>query len=128
MPSGTCEILLIEDDPNDILLMERALGKANSPCTLAIRRHRQDAVDFLAERVGAGPEHKLPSLLITDLSMPRKSGHEVLEWIRAEPVLASIPVVVLSSSKEPVDVERALALGAKACLQSLTGIRGSSTW
>jgi CheY-like chemotaxis protein len=121
LPSNTCEILLVEDDPADVLLMEKAFRKAGSPCTLEVRRDGEEAVAFLAARAHAGPEARLPSLVITDLQMPRKSGHEVLEWIRHEPKLAGVPVVVLSASREQVDVDRAMALGAKACLQKPCG-------
>jgi CheY-like chemotaxis protein len=121
VPSNPREILLVEDDPADVLLMEKAFRKAGSPCTLEVRRDGEEAVAFLAARARAGPEPRLPSLVITDLQMPRKSGHEVLEWIRHEPGLAGVPVVVLSSSKEQPDVDRAMALGAKACLQKPCG-------
>src|ERR671914_580843 len=85
-------ILLVEDDPNDILLVQRAFRKAN----------RSD--------------WPLPGLILLDLKLPRKSGHEVLSWLRQQPGIGHLTTVVLSSSKESEDIERAYASGVNSYL------------
>jgi CheY-like chemotaxis protein len=61
-------------------------------------------------------EHPLPHVVVLDLKLPRKSGLEVLEWMRSEPALKKVPVFILSSSQERGDIERAYALGANSYL------------
>jgi CheY-like chemotaxis protein len=84
-----------------------------------VATHGEEAVDYLAG--GGGFEdrgkHPFPALMLLDLQLPRRSGHEVLEWLRAqEEGLRRLPVVVLSSSKEPRDINRAYELGANSYL------------
>ena len=111
-------VLLVEDDPDHVLLIQRAFGKANLVNPLRVVRDGEDAVAYLA---GTGPysdrsRHPLPSLILLDLKLPRKSGLEVLAWLRGEPQVKFIPVVVLSSSSEGPDVEKAYALGVNSYL------------
>ena len=75
-------------------------------------------MDYLAGRGDYADRitHPLSSLVLLDLKLPRKSGHEVLEWLRAQPALNRMPVVVLTSSKESRDVNRAYDLGANSYL------------
>lgn len=111
-------MLLVEDDPNDVLLLQRAFRKAKANTPLYVVSDGQAAVDYLAGR-GAYADratHPLPSLVLLDLKLPRKSGHEVLEWLRAQPMLKRLPVVLLTSSKEPMDINRAYELGANSYL------------
>jgi DNA-binding NarL/FixJ family response regulator len=58
--------------------------------------------------------HPTPGLVLMDLKLPKRSGHEVLEWLRGQPGMDRLPVVILSSSTERADIERAYALGANA--------------
>ena len=109
-------MLLVEDDPNDILLIQRAFGKASLVNPLKIVRDGQEALNYLA---GTGEfadrgKHPIPSLILLDLKLPRKSGLEVLQWLREQPGLSHIPVIVLTSSKESSDINRAYELGANA--------------
>lgn len=111
-------VLLVEDDPNDVLLVKRAFRIAGANAPIKVVNDGQAAVDYLA---GHGiyvdrTTHPLPSLLLLDLKLPRKSGHEVLEWLRNQPALNRMPVVVLTSSKESKDVHRAYDLGANSYL------------
>ena len=111
-------VLLIEDDPNDVLLLQRAFRKAGVNTPMRVLNDGQAAVDYLA---GHGTyanrdTHPLPSLVLLDLKLPRKSGHEVLEWLRTQPALKRMPVVLLTSSKEPMDINRAYELGANSYL------------
>lgn len=107
-------ILLVEDDPNDQLLIRRAFGKAKLMNPLSVVGDGDEAVAYLSGMGGnAGP----PALIMLDLKLPRRSGLEVLEWLRAQPApLGRTPVVVLTSSRENHDVARAYELGANSYL------------
>ncbi len=111
-------ILLVEDDADDIFLMERAFRKARLANPLTVLRDGEEAISYL---LGEGvysnrADHPLPSMILLDLKMPRVSGFDVLEWLKKKPELQNIPVVVLTSSNEIPDIERARALGAKSYL------------
>jgi CheY-like chemotaxis protein len=112
-------ILMVEDDPNDIFLMERAFRKARLANPLKVVRDGEEAISYL---LGDGiysdrEEYPLPLMILTDLKMPRRSGFELLEWLAdQEPALREIPIIVLTSSNELTDVEKAKQLGAKSYL------------
>lgn len=111
-------VLLVEDDPNDVLLMERAVRKAAISIPLSIVRDGAEAVAYLSgssKSVDRG-SHPLPALLLLDLKLPKLSGFEVLKWLRSQPELRRIPVIVFTSSKEKHDIARAYELGANAYL------------
>ena len=116
--SGT--ILLVEDDPNDVFLLERAFRSAAIENTLRIAEDGQKAIDYLAgvEPFANRAEFPIPNLVLLDLKLPYKSGFEVLEWIRTQPAIAATPVVVLSSSSEEKDIQKSLRLGARSFLSS----------
>ncbi|MCK5560975.1 MAG: response regulator [Thermoplasmata archaeon] len=109
-------ILLIEDDPNDVILIQRAFNKANINNPIQVVENGEDAIAYLeGEGDYSDREHyPIPILVLLDLKLPRKSGHEVLEWVRLQPGLLRIPIVVLSSSSQRSDVERAYDLGANS--------------
>lgn len=111
-------ILLVEDDTNDVFLMQRACRKVELPNPLVVVGDGDEAVDYLsgAGRYADRAAHPLPVLVLLDLKLPRKSGLEVLDWLRRQPALKRLPVVVLTSSKEPGDVNRAYDLGANSYL------------
>jgi len=111
-------ILLVEDNPDDVLLIKRAFKKAGLSHSLKIATHGEEAVDYLA---GEGAyadrdKHPFPALMLLDLQLPRRSGHEVLAWLREQEGLRRLPVVVLTSSREPDDINRAYDLGANSYL------------
>ncbi|MEW5858121.1 MAG: response regulator [Cyanobacteriota bacterium] len=111
-------ILLVEDDSNDIFLIQRAFRKANLLNPLQVVENGEAAVFYLE---GNPPysdrdRYPLPVLILLDLRLPRKSGLEVLEWLRQQPDLKRLPVVVLSSSKENREINRAYDLGANSYL------------
>ncbi len=116
--SADASILLVEDNPTDVLLVQRAFAKANIANPLQIARDGDAAVDYLsgAGAYGERNRHPLPALVLLDLKLPRRSGSEVLEWLRAQPSLRRIPVVVLTSSSQRQDVDRAYDLGANSYL------------
>lgn len=104
-------ILLVEDDPNQVLFLERALAKVRITNPLHVARNGEQAILYLADR-----SHEPPSLVLLDLKVPRIRGLKVLEWIRSRPDYADMPVVVVTSSIEPDDRRRADQLGVLAYL------------
>ncbi|OGG43811.1 MAG: two-component system response regulator [Candidatus Handelsmanbacteria bacterium RIFCSPLOWO2_12_FULL_64_10] len=111
-------VLLVEDDPNDVLLIQRAFRKANLVNPLHVVGDGEEAIAYLSgQGVYAERErHPLPILILLDLKLPRKSGHEVLAWLRRQPELKRLPAVVLTSSREAADVNRVYDLGANSYL------------
>ena len=109
-------ILLAEDDPNDVFFMQRALTKAGLNTPLHIVRNGQEALEYLGGlgKFGDRAEYPLPSLLLLDLKMPFVDGFEVLAWARSQPGLKQLPIVVLTSSAQDSDREKAAGLGASA--------------
>jgi CheY-like chemotaxis protein len=111
-------ILLVEDNPNDVVLIRRAFAKANVANPLNVVSDGEKAISYLS---GGGDyadraRFPLPLFILLDLKLPRKSGHEVVHWLRAQPVLRRIPVVVLTSSSMKSDVERCYDLGVNSYL------------
>ena len=111
-------ILVAEDNGDDVLLIQRAFTRAKLANPLHFVSDGERAIGYLSGQ-GAYADrtrHPLPALLLLDLKLPRKSGFEVLEWVRRQPGLSVLPVVVLTSSRESADVQRAYALGANTYL------------
>ena len=111
-------LLLVEDDSNDILLIQRAFRRASLTIPLSVVKDGDKAIDYLSGQAPYGDrtQHPWPSLILLDLKLPRRSGLEVLAWIKVQPVLRRIPVVVLTSSRENADVDRAYEIGANSYL------------
>jgi CheY-like chemotaxis protein len=111
-------ILLAEDDEDDILLVRTAFKEAGITSPLHVVRDGDEAIAYLkgVGRYSNRAEFPLPSLLLLDLKMPRTNGFEVLQWIRSDPDLRALRVVVLTSSEELCDVNEAYHLGANSFL------------
>src|SRR5258708_36363778 len=109
-------ILLAEDDQNDVFFLKRALKKNNIGNPVQVVKDGEEAIDYLAGN-GQFADRTLfphPAFIILDLKMPRKSGFEVLEWLKSNPEHQVVPTLVLSSSAQPEDVLRAYDLGANS--------------
>jgi two-component system response regulator len=116
MEDEKIEILLVEDSMHDAELTMRALGKNNVAKHIIHLKDGAAALSFLfgtGEYDGRNVDNR-PLLILLDLKMPKVSGLEVLEQITSNPLTKKIPVVVLTSSKEHPDVERAYSLGANS--------------
>lgn len=114
--------LLVEDDPGDAMLAQ--LVYEREPLSqLRVATDGEEAVACLAGtgRYGDRLAWPLPAYVLLDLKLPRKSGFEVLEWARAQPGLRRLPIVILSSSHQLADIERACALGANSYLVKPVG-------
>lgn len=116
MNSDPEHILLVEDNPKDVLLIQRALRKANISNSLHVVNDGDAAVQYLSgeEPFSDRTVYPLPVLILLDLKLPRRSGAEVLSWLRQQPVLKRIPVVVLTSSKEYADINLVYDMGVNA--------------
>jgi CheY-like chemotaxis protein len=119
MTGSQFNILLVEDEPNDVFLIERAFNKCDFQHILRAVHDGEQAIAYLSGTKEFADRHKfpLPSLILLDLKLPRRSGLEVLAWLRARhDCLKRLPVVVLTSSKQSSDVNRAYELGANSYL------------
>jgi CheY-like chemotaxis protein len=107
------EVLLVEDNPGDVMLTTEALEEAKLHINMSIVSDGVEALDFLCRR-GPYAEAPRPDLMLLDLNMPRKDGREVLAEIKADPDLRGIPVVVLTTSHAEQDIVRTYNLHANA--------------
>jgi CheY-like chemotaxis protein len=112
----TDTILLVEDSSDDVFFMERAMKAAGFSTPLQIAKDGKSALDYLSGINGYGDRQKfpLPSLVLLDLKLPHVLGLDVLKWIRSQSDLQVLPVIVLTSSGERSDLERAYRLGANS--------------
>jgi CheY-like chemotaxis protein len=109
-------ILLVDDSPDDVLLIRLALARAGIPHKLMVVSDGEKALRYLR---GESPfadraAFPLPKLVFLDLAMPRTGGFEILEWVRRQPQFNQLPVVVLTGSALLADSKRAYELGASS--------------
>ncbi|HEX3799572.1 MAG TPA: response regulator [Verrucomicrobiae bacterium] len=119
-------ILLVDDDENDVFFLERAFKQAQISNPLHRVRDGEDAITYLRgeEQFHDRILHPLPGLMLLDLKMPRKNGFEVIAWVREQPGLKRLSIVVMTSSKEDPDVNRAYELGANTYLVKPVNFEG----
>jgi CheY-like chemotaxis protein len=112
-------ILIAEDREDDVLLIQRALKRAHVFIPIQIVRDGDETIAYLKgeDKFANRDEYPLPSLLLLDLKMPRTDGFEVLRWIRQQPGLKALRVIILTSSADILDVNKAYELGANSFLQ-----------
>ncbi|WP_141735097.1 response regulator [Oligoflexus tunisiensis] len=106
-------ILLVDDDAGDRLLIQNILKSCNSELGLHYVEDGEEALSFLKQQ-GAYADAPRPHLVLLDLNLPRKDGSEVLAEIRADPDLAGLPVIILSTSSAPSDIRKSYSLHANA--------------
>jgi CheY-like chemotaxis protein len=111
-------LMLVEDSSDDVFFMKRAMKSAGIQNPLQVVEDGEQAINYLA---GGGiyadrDKFPLPSLVLLDLKLPYKSGLEVLQWIRSHTEFDAMIVIVLTSSKEDRDIDRAYHLGSNSYL------------
>jgi CheY-like chemotaxis protein len=108
-------ILLAEDEVAEAYFVNVAFKKAGLDHSITHLMDGQQVIEYLSGegRFANRKRHPLPHLLLLDLKMPRANGFDVLAWIQKHPELKNLPVVVLTASDYPADIERACQLGAK---------------
>ena len=107
------DVLLVEDDPGDVLMTREAFGHYKIRNVLHVVTDGEQALQFL-RRTGEYADAPRPGLILLDLNLPRRDGLEVLAELKADPVLKVIPVVILTTSQAQEDVLRSYALHANA--------------
>lgn len=103
---NTIRILIVEDNRGDVVLVREAFKEAGIDFDLTHMSDGEQALRYL-HRVASGAEAERPDVVLLDLNLPKRNGWELLDAIRRSPTLASTPVVILSSSGNPEDAERA---------------------
>ena len=111
-------ILLAEDRQDDVDIILKAFQRAWVTTPVHVVRDGEEAIQYLKGegRYSNREEYPLPTLLLLDLKMPRVDGFEVIKWVRGEPGFSTLPIVVLTSSEQIRDVNRAYELGANSFL------------
>ncbi len=116
---GRKTVLVADDDINDISLLKRAFLRAGIDVSMKVVHDGEEVIQYLHgdEHFANRDEFPLPKLLLLDLKMPRADGFEVLAWVRKQTGLRRMLVVVMTSSDEPQDIDRAFDLGANSYLR-----------
>jgi two-component system, chemotaxis family, response regulator Rcp1 len=109
--SRSIEVLLVEDNPGDVRLTREALKEGKVFNNLSVAKDGEEALAFL-RREGPYASAPRPDVILLDLNLPRRDGREVLEAIKADRALRTIPVVILTSSEAERDIARAYELNA----------------
>ena len=114
------DVLLIEDDPGDILITREAFEHYKIHNTLHVARDGQEGLDYLYQR-GAHEGAQRPDLILLDLNLPKYDGRQLLEQIKSDPDLCHIPLVVLTTSAAEEDILRSYRLHANAYVTKPVG-------
>jgi CheY-like chemotaxis protein len=116
MSEATPTILLVEDNEEDAFLLRRALRIQKIECALQAAEDGQQAIEYLdgTGKYSDRSAFPLPSLVLLDLKLPYVHGFEVLEWLASQPALKELPIIILTSSGEDADRERAERFGIRS--------------
>ena len=116
--SNLVPILVADDDAQDTLLVKMAAERADLGLQLASVQDGEEVIDYLLGRAPYSDRHAhpFPKLLLLDLKMPRLNGFDVLDFVRQQPGLKQLPIVIFSSSDDPKDIRRAYESGANSYL------------
>jgi CheY-like chemotaxis protein len=114
-------ILVAEDDSNDVFLLKLAFLKAGLDVHFEFVQDGEQLIQYLKSSTRTS-ENPIPELLLLDIKMPKVNGFEALEWIRQQPGLKRLLIVMLTSSDEPKDINRAYDLGVNSYLVKPCGI------
>lgn len=112
-------ILLVEDNEGDILMTSESIQEYDPECRIEVARNGQEAIEKLLSYT-EDPLLKKPDLILLDINLPRKNGHEVVVFIKNQLYLSSIPVVILTTSSAPLDIQKAYQAHANSYLTKPT--------
>ncbi len=117
-------VLIAEDNPDDVYVMRMACQRTGIPHLLKVVSDGAMAIDYLSGKgeYADRANHPMPDVVFLDIKMPKCSGHEVLQWIRSQPQLRNLPVVMLTVSTQMNDIERAYELGVTSYLQKVSSL------
>ena len=110
-PDQPLSVLLVEDDPGDVMIAQEALAAGRLNTDLHVVTDGVEAMSYLKKEDGYADAAR-PDLILLDLNLPRKSGHEVLAEVKQDPALRRIPVVVLTTSRAQEDIAKSYDLHA----------------
>lgn len=117
-------ILLVEDNPNDVELTLLALERSNLANEVITVRDGAEALDYLCRRgTYLDRDTGNPAVILLDLKLPKVDGLQVLQRVKGDPLLRSVPVVMLTSSREEPDLQRAYQLGVNAYVVKPVGFQ-----
>lgn len=123
---GEKNILLVEDNPADVRITREALKAGNIKVKMSVVNDGVEAMNFLMKKGKYSNEH-LPSIILLDLNLPRKDGREVLEEVKNDPDLKSIPIIILTSSKAEEDIQKSYQLHCNCYLSKPVGLNEFET-
>ncbi len=108
--------MVVEDSPTFVGIVRDALGRVDRSVRIEVADDGQSALDYLAGMAPYNDRNRfpLPDLILLDLHLPNVNGFQVLEWVRTEPTLRHLPVVILAASSYSTDIKRAYAFGANS--------------
>lgn len=121
-PSARPVILLVDDNPHDVVLIRLAFRRVGIIDTIQLVKDGAEALRYIngEDKYADRRVYPAPTLLLLDLKMPGTNGFEVLKWIRSQEALDSLVVVVMSGSRDDADIQRAYDLGANSYLSKPT--------
>jgi chemotaxis family two-component system response regulator Rcp1 len=119
-------ILLVEDNPADVRITLEAFKEGKIKARISVVNDGVEAMNFLKKKGNFSNEH-LPDLVLLDLNLPKKDGREVLEEMKEDPDLKSIPVIILTSSKAEEDIQKSYQLHCNCYLTKPVGLNEFET-
>ena len=117
-------ILMADDDPEDCELTAEALKMARIDNPVSFVKDGVELLEHLRKQAGEGAADKLPTLILLDLNMPRMNGMQALRELKKDPVLAEIPVVVLTTTRDEAEVAETYRLGAQSFITKPSSFSG----
>jgi CheY-like chemotaxis protein len=121
MPSQPVEILLVEDNEDDAVIIQEVFSDMRLATLIHVVRDGEEALAYL-QRTGKYKVVRMPDIVLLDINMPKKNGFEVLEEIKKDPRLQSLPVIMLTTSHREEDIVRSYAKGACSYIHKLVDL------
>lgn len=114
-------VLLVEDNQDDVFVLKMACQRTGIPHNLRVVTDGAMALDYLSGQGQFADRsvNPMPDVIFLDIKMPKRDGHEVLKWVRSQPGLKNLPVVMLTSSTQRNDIDRAYELGVTSYLEKV---------